>query len=184
MNQFKSETIKHCLLFEKSQYQIIKNEYPTTVKWWRAFGYPAQLNDNKKFQRIEGFISCYKCKNTQIYNKLSGTKRYKEHADKCFPILNITATISPSPTTPSTSTTTSSPSSTTSSSSISFTSSSSTSAQVTLNQMGFTKSIKFNEKDIRRMKDLSVEWVCGDIRPFSIFDDVGFRRLAQECVRL
>ncbi|CAF3034266.1 unnamed protein product, partial [Rotaria sp. Silwood2] len=106
------------------------------------------------------------------------------HADKCFPILNITTTISPSPTTPSTSTTTSSPSSTTSSSSISFTSSSSTSAQVTLNQMGFTKSIKFNEKDIRRMKDLSVEWVCGDIRPFSIFDDVGFRRLAPECVRL
>ncbi|CAF3204362.1 unnamed protein product, partial [Rotaria sp. Silwood2] len=50
--------------------------------------------------------------------------------------------------------------------------------------MGFTKSIKFNEKDIRRMKDLSVEWVCGDIRPFSIFDDDDFRRLAQECIRL
>ncbi|CAF1598618.1 unnamed protein product [Rotaria sp. Silwood1] len=147
-NSFNSEKIKHLLIYEKSKYQIMENESPSAAEWWRAFGYPAQ------------------CMNTQVYNNLSGTKRFKQHADKCFPLSNTTITTSSS------------------SSSISFTSSSTPSTQTRLNQMGFTKQVKFTENDITKMKDLSVKWVCGDIRPFSILDDIGFRNLAQECVRL
>ncbi|CAF1420608.1 unnamed protein product, partial [Rotaria sordida] len=145
-NSFNFEKIKDFLIYEKSKYQIIENESPSAAEWWRAFGYPAQ------------------CMNTQVYNNLSGTKRFKQHADKCFPLSNTTIT--------------------TSSSSSSFTSSSTPSTQTTLNQMDFTKQVKFTENDITKMKDLSVKWVCGDIRPFSILDDIGCRNLAQECVRL
>ncbi|CAF3886290.1 unnamed protein product [Rotaria sp. Silwood1] len=165
-NSFNSEKIKHLLIYEKSKYQIMENESPSAAEWWRAFGYPAQLDENKKLQRIIGFISCFRCMTTQVYNNLSGTKRFKQHADKCFPLSNTTITTSSS------------------SSSISFTSSSTPSTQTRLNQMGFTKQVKFTENDITKMKDLSVKWVCGDIRPFSILDDIGFRNLAQECVRL
>ncbi|CAF1434543.1 unnamed protein product [Rotaria sp. Silwood1] len=144
-------------MFEKFKYKIIENPCPSKALWWRAFGFPARLNEDNQWERIEGFISCTKCMKTHIYNKLSGTKHFKEHADKCFPLSETSEAAS---------------------------SSSSSSTQVTLNQIGFTKSRKFNEKDIKKIKDLSVEWVCGGIRPFSILDDSGFRRLAQECVRL
>ncbi len=40
------------------------------------------------------------------------------------------------------------------------------------------------EKYVTKIKDLSVEWVCGDLRPYSILEDNGFRKLAQEFVRL
>jgi hypothetical protein len=53
-----------------------------------------------------------------------------------------------------------------------------------LNEMGFTKHMKLNEKDIIKMKDLSVVWVCEYFKSFSILDDPGFRKIAQECVRL
>ncbi|CAF4547775.1 unnamed protein product, partial [Rotaria sp. Silwood2] len=161
-NSFDSEQIKRLLKYEKQKYQVIKNESASAALWWRAFGYPAQMNSDKELERIVGFISCFKCMNTQVYNKFSGTKRFKEHADKCFPLSSTT------------------------SSSNSFTSSSSSTSttQATLNKMGFIKHVDFTENDITKVKDLSVKWVCGDIRPFSILDDSGFRNLAQECVRL
>jgi hypothetical protein len=157
MDSLKSEQIKNLLTYDKSRYQIIKPTTTSSAPWWRAFGYPAHFNENGQLERINGFISCFKCMSTYIYNSSSGSKRYKEHAEKCSPLSNITT-----------------------SSSINF----SSSTQTTLNQNGFTKQVKLNEKDITTIKDLSVEWVCGDLRPFSILDDLGFRKIAQECVRL
>ncbi len=40
------------------------------------------------------------------------------------------------------------------------------------------------EKYVIKIKDLSVEWVCGDLRPFSILENNSFRKLAQEFVRI
>lgn len=152
INSFNSQKIKHLLLNQKEKFKIIKNESPSPAEWWRCFGFPARLNENNKLEKIDGYISCFKCMNTQIYSNLSGTKRFKEHADKCFP------------------------------SSIGTSSSSST--QTTLNQMRFKTSRKFSENDVSAIKNLCVKWICGDIRPFSIIDDSGFRNLAQECIRL
>ncbi|CAF3850180.1 unnamed protein product [Adineta steineri] len=95
--------------------------------------------------------------NTYLYNRLSGSKRFKQHADKCFPLVKAIT-----------------------SSSITF----SSSKQTTLNNMGFTKGIKVTEDDVTKIKDLSVKRICGAIRYFSILDDSGFRNLAQEFVRL
>ncbi|CAF0803383.1 unnamed protein product [Adineta steineri] len=96
--------------------------------------------------------------NTYLYNRLSGSKCLKQHADKCFSL--VTAT--------------------TSSSSITF----SSSKHTPLNNMVFTKDVKITEGDVAKIKDLSVKWICSDIRSFSILDDSDFRNLTQEFVRL
>ncbi len=72
MNSFNSEKIKNLLTYEKSRYQIIKPSSSSSDSWWRAFGYPARLNENNQLERITGFISCFKCMNTQVYNRSSG----------------------------------------------------------------------------------------------------------------
>ncbi|CAF4263490.1 unnamed protein product, partial [Rotaria magnacalcarata] len=161
MNQSESRNIQRRLLFEPSQYQVIRNESQKGPLWWRAFGFPAKIDDKGEFQRIEGFISCLKCKNTQIHNKSSGTKRYKEHADKCYPIINETVISSSSSSSSSSSIDLTSSSSsidlTSSSSSITISSSPSSdvSIQPTLHQMGFIKSTKVSEKDVKKVKDSS-----------------------------
>ena len=96
---------------------------------------------------------------TMVYKHSTGTIRFKEHADKCFPL-------SKSPV----------------STSLDLESSSTT--QASLDQMGFKKSVKLAEKDVLKMKNLSTEWICGDLRSFSIVYDSGLRNLAQECIRL
>jgi hypothetical protein len=58
------------------------------------------------------------------------------------------------------------------------------STQPTLNQMGFKKLKKINENDVKTIKDVCAQWICRDIRPFSIVDDLGLRISAQECIRL
>ncbi|CAF3569995.1 unnamed protein product [Rotaria sp. Silwood1] len=113
MGSFDSEKVKRLLIFEKCKYKIIENTCPSKASWWRAFGFPARLNEHNQWERIEGFISCTKCMNTQIYNKLSGTKRLKEQADKCFPLSETTEAVSlssSSTSTPSASSSTSAPS--------------------------------------------------------------------------
>ncbi|CAF4055029.1 unnamed protein product [Adineta steineri] len=151
------EKTKHLLLIGKHKYQVIKNEAETKALWWRAYSYSAHLNDNNELKRIPGFVSCFKCMNTYLYNRLSGSKRFKQHADKCFSLVKDTT-----------------------SSSITF----SSSKQTTLNNMGFTKGVKITESDVTKIKDLSVKCICSDIRRFSILDDSDFRNLAKEFIRL
>jgi hypothetical protein len=99
------------------------------LSWWRAFGYLARLNEDNELGRINRFISCFKCMNTQVYNNSSGKKRFKEHADKCFPLLNTT--------TCSSSSSIRFASSSTSSSASFSTSSLASSIQATLNKMDY-----------------------------------------------
>ncbi|CAF1311137.1 unnamed protein product [Adineta steineri] len=66
--------------------------------------------------------------NTYLYNRISGSKRFKQHANKYFPLEPATT-----------------------SSSITF----SSSKQTTLNNMGFTKGVKTTEGDVAKIKDLS-----------------------------
>ncbi|CAF4793878.1 unnamed protein product [Rotaria sp. Silwood1] len=58
------------------------------------------------------------------------------------------------------------------------------STQSTLAQHGFKKSIKLSEKDIENMKKLSAQWMCENIRPFSVIEDSGFRAISQELIRI
>lgn len=44
--------------------------------------------------------------------------------------------------------------------------------------------MKLSDKDALRMKDFAAQWICGDLRPFSVIDDSGLRNRAQECIRI
>ena len=151
--------IKNLLLNQKHVYQIVKNESMPKAEWWRGFGFPARFNENNVLEKISGFISCLKCMHTVAHSNSSGTRRYKEHVDKCFPASASSISYSPLHEAPMV-------------------------TQRTLDQVGFYKSVHVNEADVVKIKNLSVEWICGDLRPFSILDDSGLRNLAQECIRL
>ena len=156
---YDAKRIKNLLLNQKHAHQIVKGSHSSKAGWWRAFGYPARLNGNNVWKKIPGFISCLKCMPTQIYSPCSGTKCFKEHADKCFPTSASSKSFSPIYEV-------------------------STGTQRILDQVEFCKSINLNESDVVKIKNLSVEWICGDLRPFSILDDRGLRNLVQECIRL
>ena len=149
MESVDSEKFRNLLLYDKSTYKIIPNEFSSATLWWRSSGFPVRLDENDELERIHGFISCFKRMNTQVYNTLSGTKRYKQHADHCF---RLSKTGQPTSSASSTS-----PSSSTLPLAISFTSAASSSTQTTLNHMGFTKRVRFNDKDVTKLKDLSVK---------------------------
>jgi len=154
-----SEKVKFLLESENKSYTIIKKESSTSLaEWWSSFGYPAKIGEDGKYYRIAGFVSCFKCFHTFIYGNSSGTTRLKQHANKWFK---------------------------TTSSSITFDESNdSTLTQGTLTQHGFKKNSKLCEKEIDKIKQLSAQWVCHDLRPFCTLEDLGFRALAQELIRI
>ncbi|CAM4812822.1 unnamed protein product [Rotaria magnacalcarata] len=154
-----SAKIKILLSNEKQKYQVIEKESSTSTPaagWWETFGYPAVKDENDKFCRIKGYISCVKCFHTFIYSSNSGTTRFKQHARKCS---NGT-------------------------SSITIESSNSSSTQSTLAQHGFKTSSTLREKDSKNIKKLCVQWICHDLRPFCTLEDVGFCALAQELIQI
>ena len=78
-----SEKIKHLLKSETKTYKVIKNESSSGASWWNIFGFPAKLDENNEYQRISGYVSCFKCFQTFFYSAKSGTTRLKEHEAKC-----------------------------------------------------------------------------------------------------
>ncbi|CAF1544993.1 unnamed protein product, partial [Adineta ricciae] len=60
----------------------------------------------------------------------------------------------------------------------------SSSGTARLNQHGFKKNSKLSDKETDNIKHLSAQWICHDLRPFSTIDDIGFRNLAQELIRI
>ncbi|CAF3805095.1 unnamed protein product, partial [Rotaria sp. Silwood1] len=172
-----SEKIKHLLCSNSNKYIVIENKLSKPCpSWWKIFGFPGILDENKQYRRIFGYVSCFKCFQTFIYSSKSGTTRLKEHEIKCI----------------KSNSSSSSPSSSSSSSSSSISISSEVinqsdvllSTQSTLAQHGFKKSIKLSEKDIENMKKLSAQWMCENIRPFSVIEDSGFRAISQELIRI
>ncbi|CAF1493857.1 unnamed protein product [Rotaria sordida] len=85
-----SEKIKLLLQTENTKYTVIKNESLTesSSSWWNSFGFPAKLDENAKYQRIFGYVSCFKCYQTFIYSAKNGTTRLSEHQNKCATIIS------------------------------------------------------------------------------------------------
>ena len=166
---FDSEKIKRLLRSDNEKYAIIENKSSkATSSWWKLFGFPAVLDENERYQRIVGYVSCFKCFQTFIYSSKSGTTRLKEHENRC--VKNSSSS--------------SSPSSTSIFSEPNDRSDTLSSVQSTLADHGFKKCSKISEKDIDHMKTLSAQWICKDLRPFSVIDDSGFRSIAQELIRI
>ncbi|CAF4559642.1 unnamed protein product, partial [Rotaria magnacalcarata] len=48
----------------------------------------------------------------------------------------------------------------------------------------FSKAAQLKESEITNVKHLEAEWICQSIRPFSIVEDAGLRKLMQECISI
>ncbi|CAF2648409.1 unnamed protein product [Rotaria sp. Silwood2] len=180
-----SEKIKLLLQTESTKYTVIKKKSSTASSsslpsWWSSFGYPAKSDENAKYQRIFGYVSCFKCYQTFIYSAKSGTTRLREHQNKCARIISLSSSSSSS----SINIDQSNISSSSSSILIDHSIDTASSIQSTLPQHGFRTSLKLSETDTNNMKTLCAQWVCMDLRPFSMLDDSGFRAVAQELIRI
>ncbi|CAF3919288.1 unnamed protein product, partial [Rotaria sp. Silwood1] len=143
----------------KKKFRILNNESTKPLaSWWRSFGYPAVQKEKDEFERIPGYISCLKCCHTLLYGPTSGTKRFISHADRCFPLASSCSSGGKGDDPQST--------------------------QLKLNQIGFTRKVKLSEKEQNELKHLYANWVCGDLRPYSVVEDKGFKQLAQMFIKI
>jgi hypothetical protein len=81
---FNTITIKHLLVNDHINYQVIDNKNKrSTAQCWKCFGFPGVLNsnDNKKFDIIPGFVSCKTCFDTYKYIDSSTANLY---AHRCY----------------------------------------------------------------------------------------------------
>ena len=109
-------------------------------------------NENGEFERIDGFISCLKFSHTFHYGSTSGTKRFVEHAKRCFPLTS----------------TDHSPDDAHDHKLI----------QYKLNQDGIRKQVKLSLKENKELKNLYEKWICKDLLAFTIVEDDSLESLA------
>lgn len=150
-------TLELLLRTEKNKYCILDNERTkNSPSWWRSFGFPAAVNEKGDIERIHGYISCKKCYRTSVYGSKSGTKRFIEHANRCSP----------------------------SQSQSNVNSNGTSGSQGTLDKILLKNKVTITAKEQNELKGLYAKWICEDLRPYSIVEDNGFKKLAQSFIRL
>ncbi|CAF3364514.1 unnamed protein product [Rotaria socialis] len=153
-NKFTCSQIQLMLKTKSSQYTIIDNTGKRTSNCWNSFGFPAIINHNGDFQRVDGFVSCRKCFATYSFTSNS-TRLLNQHVCEASEERNKRLEVKSTP-----------------------------SAQRRLTSYCSTKRVTLKESEISKIKDLQAQWVCQSIRPFSIVEDSGLRRLIQECISI
>ena len=126
-----------------------------TAICWQRFGFPAVLDQNGHVVKIfDKFVSCRLCYTTYSF-KSNSTSHMNKHSCNNTP------------------------------------SSTSTTNSQSLKQsklVSYTtktpQTIKLKEHENNKIKNLQAEWICADIRPFSVVNDIGLRSLIQECISL
>jgi len=154
-HEYTVDRIKYRLQQDKSNFKVIGNDTPTfKSKCWNFFGFPAQKNATGDYERIIGFVSCRQCFKTYKYTPTTGTRHLNSHS--C--VVNFTESNS----------------------------STSTSTQMTLdkNILRNLKQIRLFDPEKKNFKSLMAKWICEDLRPFSISEDVGLRKVFQELISL
>jgi hypothetical protein len=173
--EYTKESLSTFLKEQPDEFRIMKKE-KTTSNCWSIFGQPAKKNDEGTYVVIEGFVSCTKCFKTYSHNPTTGTKTLNSHScvKEFISKLNDQEQNENIVTPDSTNyNTISTPSST-----------SKTSMYSPLNRLGLISRKNLSDKEITKIKDLSAYWLCEALRPFSIMDDIGLRRLVQECINM
>ena len=159
-NSYTSERLSQCLLRKDENYRLENNNSTKTLAhWWRAFGYVNVKNRTKEFERIDGFISCFKCYSTFRYGSSSGTKHFVDHANRCFPLISSN---------------TSTDSGTNDSKLV----------QSKLSPHGFRPKNTLTLKEKKELNKLCAKWVCADLRPFTIVEDYGLEHLASMFIKI
>jgi hypothetical protein len=136
------------------EYIIIENTGKHISDCWNSFGFPAIVGHNGDPQRIDGFVSCRKCFAT--YSFMSNSTRFLNQHD-CEVSKEINKRLEAKGT---------------------------SSAQRCLTAFYPAKPVTLKVSEITKIKDLQARWVCQSIRPFSIVEDNGLRRLIQECISI
>jgi hypothetical protein len=155
---FSPRKISHYLKTKGDNYMIMNDDRQhTKARFWRAFSYPAKKSADT-FERIPGFVSCKKCFQTFAFCRTTGTSHLNNHI--CVSINETSTSLKGE-----------------------------VSKQPSIEQLWSsidtnTKSVKLSDREKAVVKDLGSKWICQDIRPFAIVEDVGFLKLAQECVHL
>jgi len=158
-NSYTPEQLNRFLLRKNENFRLENNSSTKTLaSWWRAFGYVTTKNKRNEFERINGFISCFKCYRTFRYGAASGTKHFFDHADRCVPL--------------------------TPSNSDAGDGRESKLVQSKLNELGVRSKLKLTVKEKTELKELCAKWVCTDLRPFTIVEDYGFEHLAAMFVKI
>ncbi|CAF4188990.1 unnamed protein product [Rotaria sp. Silwood2] len=174
LHEYTTSSLTNFLKEKPDDFRIIKKEKAIS-NCWSIFGQPARKNKEDTYVPIEGFVSCSKCFKTYVHNSNTGTKTLNAHlcvkqfladsndtAKENISLLEdthnnaISATLSTSR----------------------------LSMYSPLNRMGMITRKNLSEKEKAKIKDLSAFWLCGALRPFSIMDDIGLRRLVQECINI
>lgn len=157
------DKIQRLLKFNKTEYVVIensnkKNKQSSTC--WNLFGFPAKLDSNDTPIKIDGFVSCMKCFVTYSYISNSTTFLNKHDCNPSYQKPNSTSSSSSSRT--------------------------SSTSQNLITMYGHTrpKKVQLPESHSKEMKDLISRWICKDMRPFSVVDDIGFREIAQRCISI
>ncbi|CAF0821064.1 unnamed protein product [Rotaria sordida] len=153
-DKFTSAQVQLMLKTKPNQYIIIENTGKHTSDCWTSFGFPAIVNDKSDPQRIDGFVSCKKCFTT--YSFLSNSTRLlNQHNCEGSKVKNKKLEANGT-----------------------------SSTQRRLTAFYPAKQVNLKESEIVKIKNLQAQWVCQSIRPFSIIEDNGLRRLIQECISI
>ncbi|CAF4236939.1 unnamed protein product, partial [Rotaria sp. Silwood2] len=149
--------IQNKLMTDKQQYCVIPSE--SSDKFWKVFGYPTFIvkqGDINTTRRIPNFLSCKKCFKTFKYSRISGTAQFNNHI--CVKNALVFDSSSPSPTR--------------------------TNYKQQILPSGFTASRKLPTTEVEKVNSYMVNWIVGDLRPFSIVEDGGLKGLAQLLINL
>ena len=153
-DKFTRVQVEALLKTQPDRYIIIENTGKHSSDCWTSFGFSAIINGNGAPQQIEGFASCRKCFSTYSYASNS-TRWLNQHDCQASKERRTRLDSKGTP-----------------------------SSQRRLTAFYSAKAVTLKQSEIMAIKDLQAEWVCQSVRPFSIVEDNGLRRLIQECISI
>lgn len=155
-NKFTCGQIQLLLKTKPNEFIIVENNGRHVSSCWSLFGFPAIVNSNGGHQRIDGFVSCRSCFST--YSFVSNSTRVLKSHD-CGISKDRSKTTEAKDTI-------------------------STSTQHRLTTFYPIKTTAMKMAEVMKIKDSQAQLICQSIRPFSIVEDPGLRRLIQECISI
>ncbi|CAF1043629.1 unnamed protein product [Adineta ricciae] len=159
-NEFTTERVCRLLSKNPENYKVIKNtKNNLTSICWNLFGIPTRkILGTEEFEPIQGFVSCESCFQTYAFSSTSGTRVLNSHT--CVQKFSSGTRKRSS-------------------------SESGTNHQMKLETITKSyKDVRLPEKPINIIKELTCKWVCQDMRPFSIVEDIGLENLLQEFINI
>ena len=153
-DKFTCTDVQSMLKLKPNEYVIIDNTGKHNSDCWNLFGFPAIIDSNGDCERINGFVSCRKCFTTYSF-KSNSTRLLNQH--KCAVSQEKNKTLEGNGT---------------------------SLTQKSLTAFYRAQPAVLKPPEIMKIKSLQAEWVCQSIRPFSVVEDKGLRRLIQECISI